>query len=114
MTGEFATAALTGEIDMSNASTVGDQTLSMALTDAPGLIVDLSSVSFIDSAGIRMLFDLVRRLHDRRQLMTIALPQSSLLQRLMKITGIGETVPVRDTVEECAEWMREAQTRRLD
>ncbi|MFE9011909.1 anti-anti-sigma factor [Streptomyces sp. CS090A] len=47
-----------GEIDMSNA-----QSLATALDDAPGpLVLDLSDVEYLDSAGLSVLFPHAERL----------------------------------------------------
>ena len=60
-------AAVEGEIDSSNAAE-----LRLALSErlpsaASALVLDLSDVTYVDSSGIHLLFDLGRRLAARRQ-----------------------------------------------
>ena len=105
---DVVVATVSGEIDISNVAAVG-ATIAEALShDALGLVVDLGSVSYIDSAGIRMLFELARRTETTRQSLGIALDDSSPVRRLLKITNIQEVVALCGTVDECAAAMREA------
>ncbi len=55
-------ARLGGEIDVANAIELEAELTWAIPNTALGLIVDLSEVSFIDSTGIRCLFDLAMRL----------------------------------------------------
>ncbi|MFD8059246.1 STAS domain-containing protein [Streptomyces cyaneofuscatus] len=66
-----------GEIDMSNA-----QNLAAALDDAPGpLVLDLSDVEYLDSAGLSVLFQHAERLE------LIAGP---LLEPVLSISGLTD------------------------
>jgi anti-sigma B factor antagonist len=56
--GTVLLAVLTGEIDVSNAAELEDR-LAAAAADLAGLVVDLTGVTFLDSAGVRLLDHLV-------------------------------------------------------
>jgi anti-anti-sigma factor len=56
-----------GEIDASNAEVIGRRIRDSVSNEALGLIIDLSGTTYIDSAGVKLLFDLAQRL-DRRGL----------------------------------------------
>jgi anti-sigma B factor antagonist len=56
--GDLLLATLTGEIDVSNAADL-EARLADAAGELPGLVVDLTAVSFLDSAGVRLLDHLV-------------------------------------------------------
>jgi anti-anti-sigma factor len=58
-------AVISGEIDASNANDIGRRIRDAVSNHALGLIVDLSHTTYIDSAGIRLLFDLAGRLGRR-------------------------------------------------
>jgi anti-anti-sigma factor len=60
-------ASITGEVDASNAGQLADRIYDSVTNQALGLVIDLTEVSYIDSAGVRLLFDLAARL-ERRQL----------------------------------------------
>ena len=48
---------LAGEIDLANATTIGQRIVQRGLS-ATAVLVDLTSVSFLDSAGVRLLDEL--------------------------------------------------------
>jgi anti-sigma B factor antagonist len=77
---------LVGEIDMANAADLGAE-ISLRTMTARAVVVDLTAVSFLDSAGVRLLDALVGELETRR-----------IPIRLV----VGETGPVRTTLRLCA------------
>jgi anti-anti-sigma factor len=74
------------------------------------LAVDLTAVRYLDSAGIRALFELARELGLARQVLGLVVPSSSPLRRLLKITRLEEVVVVTATEDECIERLRDATT----
>jgi anti-sigma B factor antagonist len=61
--GDTDVVSLAGEIDMANAPSIGRQIVQQTTT-ANAVLVDLSLVSFLDSAGVRLLDALVGDLDD--------------------------------------------------
>lgn len=96
-------ARLAGEIDLQDVDRVSGQVLSAVPNSARGVVLDLSDVTYLDSAAIQMLFDIVRRMNTARQEVAIAVPESSPLATLLKITHVHEACPVAPTVDECLE-----------
>lgn len=94
-------ARLGGEIDLQDVERVSGEVLSAVPNSARGVVVDLSDVTYLDSAGIQMLFDIVRRMNTARQEIAIAVPEGSPLATLLKITHVHEACPVAPTVDEC-------------
>ncbi|MCK2221984.1 STAS domain-containing protein [Actinomadura sp. ATCC 31491] len=79
--------AVTGEIDMSNAGVLDD-----ALTRTTGsVLVDLSGVEYLDSAGLTVLFTHAER---------IRLVANPLLEPVLTISGLTELVPVEGVADE--------------
>ena len=72
--GPVPVAFLRGEIDMANVSEVSRELFSAAPNDAVGLIVDLSGVTYLDSRGLHLLFELAERLRVRDQLLHVVVP----------------------------------------
>ena len=60
-------ATLSGEIDLSNAAQITRAVVGGVPNEAVGLVMDLSDVAYLDSAGVRMLAELERRLGWRSQ-----------------------------------------------
>jgi stage II sporulation protein AA (anti-sigma F factor antagonist) len=105
--GSYVVARLSGDLDIANVEQVRLHILDSMPSDGHGLIVDLSSTRYVDSAGVHMLFALVRRLEAKRQAVAVAVPEGSPVATLLKITNVSEAAPVCSTVEECAEALRE-------
>jgi anti-anti-sigma factor len=68
--------AVRGEIDASNVESVLEQLVASAPNDSPGLVLDLAETVYLDSAGVRILFELARRMRTRRQELRVAVPPS--------------------------------------
>jgi anti-anti-sigma factor len=101
---------LEGDIDLANTPTLSATILEAVSNDVLGLVVDLSAVRYIDSVGIRMLFNFVRSLHAARQGMAVAIPPDSPVRKLLKITHLDEAVVLRDNVDEAVIALRESGT----
>jgi anti-anti-sigma factor len=99
---DFQIARLAGEIDISNADQVTD-----ALTRMPntlyGLIIDLTELTYLDSAGVRMLYELGKRLSLRSQSMVVVSPAGQPPRRVLELTGVPERVQVVETLAEANE-----------
>jgi stage II sporulation protein AA (anti-sigma F factor antagonist) len=97
-TGKFVIARLNGEIDISSAPRI-HATLTRAVPNAAlGLVVDLSAVSYLDSAGIRLLFDVKRELQYHRQCLRLVVPEDAPIQRLVEIVNLGGHVALHRTL----------------
>ena len=107
---DIVVARVGGDIDLANTPTVSAKILEAVPNDAQGLVLDLSEVRYIDSVGIRMLFNFVRTLHASRQGMAVALPDDSPVRNLLKITHLDEAAVFRATVDEASEALRDSGT----
>jgi anti-anti-sigma factor len=101
--GDVVVAELSGEIDFVNALAVGASLAEAMRPDVAGMVADLRGVTFMDSAGVRMLFSLVSTAETTRQRLGIVADETSPIWRLLKITNIHEIVPICGSVEECAD-----------
>jgi len=103
---ETIIAVVTGEIDMSNAATVRQQIAEYVTPDADAVIVDLSELSFIDSAGLHSLIELGTVLNERRQQFLLCLPPGSTIRRAIEIIGLPHAVSVYSDRSEAMEAVR--------
>lgn len=94
-------ATLSGDIDVAEVDRVNSQILAEVDNDVRVIVVDLTHVTYLDSTGIQMMFDLIRRFHSARQAVGIVVPETSPLSTLLKITHVHEACPVAPTVDEC-------------
>ena len=87
-------AAMEGEIDSSNAAE-----LRLALSErlpsaSSALVLDLSSVTYLDSSGIHLLFDLGRRLAARRQALRLVVPDGAPMRRVLELCAVDGVAPM--------------------
>jgi anti-anti-sigma factor len=92
-------ASLTGEIDLSNAAEITDALLGSIPNEALGLVIDLSDVSYLDSAGVRMLAELDHRLGWRAQALRVVAPEASRSRRVLAIAGLERVLSITTSVE---------------
>ncbi len=89
-----------GELD---AYTVGDFREALSgLDDPTRLVVDLSDVPFIDSAGLGALIGGIRRVRDGGGRISVLCDKPSL-KRLLHTTGFDRIVPVTETMQAALE-----------
>ena len=95
--GEIAVAAIEGEIDASNTDQLGARLRSQLTNRSETLVVDLVATTYIDSAGINLLFALGAELHQRQQRLHLVVAESSPIARMIQITGLATAVPAHPT-----------------
>ena len=93
-------ASITGEIDMSNAVQSGQAVLAPMRNETVGLVLDLAELTYLDSAGIRVIYDLNERLQDRGQKLALVVPPQAPTMGALRLTGVLELVPVVATADE--------------
>jgi len=103
-------ASLSGEIDLSNAAEITHALIGGVPNEALGLVIDLSEVSYLDSAGVRMLAELDHRLGWRAQALRVVAPEESRSRRVLEIAGLERVlsldtsvVTARSSIEESNE-----------
>lgn len=101
--GEVVVAHVTGELDLAGAPQTGERIAEAVPTSARGLVVDMSTLEFIDSSGVAMLFGLVRRLSSRRQELRVVAPQGRPVARVLEIVEFERAAPICADVERALE-----------
>ncbi|WIY06581.1 STAS domain-containing protein [Amycolatopsis mongoliensis] len=88
-----------GEIDAGTAAEFRRELAAAAVDSAELVVVDLSEVRFIDSAGVTVLAGLHRRGRDRGVSVKVVTRQYAV-KRVLGITGLDELIPVVDDLAE--------------
>jgi anti-anti-sigma factor len=91
--GAYVVARLSGEIDISNAETVGER-LAERFNVAEHYVIDLSTTTHLDSAAIRLFFVIGERLRTRRQAFTLVIPESAPIRRVLTIANVSAVIDV--------------------
>jgi anti-sigma B factor antagonist len=95
----------TGELD---AFTVASfrQVLS-ELAPSSSVVMDLTSVTFLDSAGLGALVGGIRRVREDEGTVAVASGRSST-DRVLRTAGIDRIVPLTDTLDEAIKALKES------
>ena len=93
-------AHVTGEIDMSNAGDLREAITDATPNDALGVVLDLSEVDYVDSAGIHLLYRLGESLRNRGQTLRVVIPPESPASDSLRLAGIKRHVDVVDELDE--------------
>jgi anti-anti-sigma factor len=80
-------AAITGEIDISNAGELEAAIVSELDMDAAGLVIDLAGLSFLDGSGVHLLYALSDRLRGRGLGFALVLVGDSPPRRVLDLAG---------------------------
>jgi anti-anti-sigma factor len=109
-------AVVTGEVDMSNAASVREQIAESVTPDDDALVLDLSDLSFIDSAGLHSVIQLGTVLDERRQQLRICVPHGSPIGRAIEIIGLPREISVHSDRGEAMEAVRAStmESRQID
>ena len=105
---EVRIAHLRGELDLSNTSDIADALAIAAEQAELGLVLDMAQLRHIDSAGVRLLFDLRRRLGRHRRQLALAVPADSRIREVLDMTAVHQAMPVAASVDEAVDAVRAA------
>jgi anti-anti-sigma factor len=83
-----------GEIDLSNAHEVSSAIGMVMGQEARRLVVDLSDITYLDSAGVALLLRLAERLRARRRQLHLVVPRRSPVRRVLQFTGLPRVIPL--------------------
>ena len=95
-TSDYTEITLCGEIDIGTAPALRAEVDTAILGGTRHLIVDLTSVTFIDSSGLHVLLDAVQRLGSG---CVWAVISAAHIRRVFEITGIHELIPIVASVD---------------
>jgi|Tabmets5t2r1_1033131.scaffolds.fasta_scaffold02629_3 anti-anti-sigma factor len=87
-------ARVGGEIDSSNASELRLAFSERLPSATDALVLDLSHVTYLDSAGIQLLFELGKRLGARRQMLRLVVPKDAPMRRVLELCDMASVAPL--------------------
>jgi anti-sigma B factor antagonist len=83
-----------GELDFASVGAFRDALADAAVRTDPGVVVDLSDVSFIDSSGLGALVDLHSRLQRESRQLAVVAPGGTAAAVLLNLAGLQNRLPV--------------------
>src|SRR5690349_2107152 len=106
-----AVVKVTGEVDVSTSSSLRDSLLRViAGENHHGLVVNLASVSFLDSTGVGVLVGIWHRVCATQGCLTLAAP-SRQARGVLETTGLTKVLPIYDTEAAAVQACREPTAR---
>jgi anti-anti-sigma factor len=97
--GEIPLMVIEGEVDASNSLEIAGRLRGAITNQGTALVVDLSPTTYIDSAGINVIFKLALELHERQQQLHLVVTPGSPIARMVAIVGLDAAVPTHPTRE---------------
>jgi len=107
---EVPVARVQGEIDASNAKEIGDRLRSLLSNRSVAMIVDLSATTYLDSAGINLLFTLAEEMRSRQQRLALVVADPPPIARMVALTGLDRAMPVHRTLPDALGDLRDDPT----
>jgi anti-sigma B factor antagonist len=83
-----------GEIDLATAPALLETLLPVLERETGPVVLDLSEVPFMDSTGVHVLVDAIRRLTPQNRRLAIACREGGQVHRLLALTGLLDTLAV--------------------
>jgi anti-sigma B factor antagonist len=99
---EIPVVEVVGELDLSTVAH-WEATVGRAARSATTVILDVSRVEFLDSAGVHALFRMLTTLQNQRKRLVIVAPQQGRVRRLLEILDLPSLAWVCDSLEEAVQ-----------
>lgn len=81
-------ARIAGDIDMSNVQQIRDAIGRATSNQAIGLVLDLTDVDYLDSAGIHLIYTLRSSLRSHGQKLALIIPENSVINDALRLAGM--------------------------
>jgi anti-anti-sigma factor len=84
----FTRITLSGEIDLANAAIVEKEIFAAVPDPLLPVSIDLADLDYMDSVGLRILFELAARLQEFGIVLKLVVPLDSPMRQLVEISGL--------------------------
>ena len=98
--GELCLVHIRGEVDISNARDLAAAVEAAIPNGHPRIAIDLTETTYLDSAGVQLLFVLADRLRVRRHELRLIVPQDSPIRAVLELTSLPKLVPMEARLDE--------------
>lgn len=88
--------ALSGEVDLANRDEVAGQLNAAISNQSTSVLLDLTETSYLDSAGLGLLFTLAERLRLLQVDFALVVPRTSLSRTVIELSGLNQVVEIHD------------------
>lgn len=98
--GDLCLVRIRGEVDISNASELSGRIAAAVPNGISRIAIDLSETTYLDSAGVQLLFVLAERLRIRRHDLRLIVPEESPIRGVLELTSLPKLVSMEAQLEE--------------
>jgi stage II sporulation protein AA (anti-sigma F factor antagonist) len=107
MSAEVAVVLCEGDVDIIKAPTLRTDLMGAVDNHHAGLVVDLSDVTYIDSAGVNVLFEVADQMRQHQLGMAVVIPEGNLVERVVTLVVLGSVAPIERDLESALARVRE-------
>ena len=107
MSGDVAVVQCSGDLDIIRAPSVRNELMAAVDNRHAGLVVDLTGVSYLDSAGVNVLFEVADELRQHQLRMAVVIPPDSLVERVVALVDLNSVAPIQRDVEAAMKHVRD-------
>ena len=86
--GDLVCATIVGDIDMSNVPQIRREIGQAVSNQASGLLLDLTEVDYLDSAGMDLVHSLRANLRSHGQKLALVIPDDSVINDALRLAGV--------------------------
>ncbi len=90
---------LDGEVELTRTSALRDELLGAVTNQDYGLVVDMRGVTYLDSAGVHVLFDVAERLESRQQELVAVVPDRAIIERVLELVDLRSAISTHGSLE---------------
>jgi anti-sigma B factor antagonist len=96
--GDLRRISISGRLDVDGPDSAAEQLVALAKAAKKAVVVDLTSLKFLASIGIRALITSAKAVQARGGKMALVVDRGSTVMMSIKATGIDQFLPVFDDV----------------
>lgn len=91
---------LEGEVDLSNVEEIRTLLVDAVVHETECMILDLTKTTYLDSTGVRLVFELAERMQGRRQQLRVVIDDDAVVKRVVVLTQLDQRVPLDSSVDD--------------
>jgi anti-anti-sigma factor len=93
-------ARLAGEVDLTRAPSIRIELLRAVTNQDHGLVVDLRDTTYLDSAGVNVIFEVAERLSARQQRLHAVVPDRAIIERVLSLVNLRSVLDIHRSLDD--------------
>jgi anti-anti-sigma factor len=93
-------ARITGDVDLSNAGEIETALIGAIPNHSLALVLELSDVDHLGSAGIQLIYRIRADLNARGQSLQLVIPRRSVAHDALRLAGVSRHIQLAESIED--------------